>query len=59
MQTRSILDLIDDPQAFAPWFKDPTTWAAWRAFLAALFTVLLAFTHYSIERDPALPQILH
>ena len=29
----------------------------WSAFLAALLTVLLAFTHYSIERDAATPII--
>ncbi len=29
----------------------------WSAFLAALFTVLLSFTHYSIQRDAATPII--
>ena len=29
----------------------------WSAFLAALFTVVLAFTHYRIEGDPATPVI--
>ena len=33
----NILDAIDDPQLFAPWFRDPATWQAWRAFLCALF----------------------
>jgi hypothetical protein len=33
----SLLDLLDDPRVFGPWFPDPATWAAWRAFLAALF----------------------
>ncbi len=37
MAERSILDLCADPQAFAPWFRDPASWAAWRAFLCALF----------------------
>lgn len=32
-----ILDALCDPKLFGPWFKDPATWAAWRAFLAALF----------------------
>ncbi|MDO9411981.1 MAG: hypothetical protein Q7T81_05330 [Pseudolabrys sp.] len=35
----SILDAIRDPHLFGPWFKDRTTWAAWFAFLAALFAV--------------------
>ena len=33
----SILDAIDDANLFGPWFKDRATWAAWRAFLCALF----------------------
>ena len=32
-----ILQAMDDPNLFAPWFKDPTTWKAWKAFLSALF----------------------
>jgi hypothetical protein len=35
--TLTILDAINDPHLFRPWFKDPTTWAAWVAFLCALF----------------------
>jgi hypothetical protein len=30
------LQAVDDPNLFAPWFRDPATWTAWRAFLAAL-----------------------
>ena len=33
----TILDAMADENLFAPWFRDPGTWAAWRAFLAALF----------------------
>jgi hypothetical protein len=33
----NILQAIDDPALFAPWFRDRATWAAWRTFLAALF----------------------
>lgn len=35
--TTSILDTIDHPQLFAPWFRKPATWSAWRVFLAVLF----------------------
>jgi len=28
-----------DPNLFGPWFRDPETWGAWRAFLAALFAL--------------------
>src|ERR1700738_52568 len=34
----NILDLINDPQVFAPFFKG-ATWKAWRVFLAALFAL--------------------
>lgn len=35
----NILQACDDPALFAPWFRDPATWQAWRAFLAALFAL--------------------
>jgi hypothetical protein len=34
----NILDAMTDPNLFAPWFSGPS-WAAWRAFLAALFAL--------------------
>jgi hypothetical protein len=33
----TILDAVDDPHLFGEHFKDGSTWAAWRVFLAALF----------------------
>jgi len=33
----NLLQAIDDPKLFAPWFRDRTTWAPWRAFIATLF----------------------
>jgi hypothetical protein len=41
----NILEAIDDPKLFKPWFRDPRTWMAWRAFLMALF---------ALPGDPAL-----
>jgi hypothetical protein len=35
----SILDAIAHPKLFQPWFRDAESWAAWRAFLAALFAL--------------------
>ena len=32
----NILQAIDDPNLFKPWFKN-ASWAGWRAWLAALF----------------------
>jgi hypothetical protein len=40
--TTSILDTIDHPQLFAPWFRKASTWAGWRVFLAVLFGLPLA-----------------
>jgi hypothetical protein len=34
----TILDAMDDPALFAPWFsRSPASWAAWRVFLSELF----------------------
>ena len=33
----TILDAIDSPSIWRSWFRDPATWAPWRAFLAVLF----------------------
>ena len=38
----TILDAVDDANLFAPWFREPATWAAWRAFLAALFALKMS-----------------
>lgn len=35
-QEITILQAMDDPKLFGPWFKGDS-WAAWRVFLAALF----------------------
>ena len=35
----TLLDAMADENLFAPWFRDPTTLAAWRAFIAALFAL--------------------
>jgi hypothetical protein len=33
----NIIEALDDPRVFKPLFRDPSTWSAWRSFLAALF----------------------
>jgi hypothetical protein len=45
--TLSLLDAVDDDNLFAPWFKDPQSWQAWRVFIAALFG--LPITHIDDE----------
>ncbi|CAN5888557.1 hypothetical protein BH23PLA1_BH23PLA1_44930 [soil metagenome] len=35
----NIVEAIDDPEVFGSNFRDPESWAAWRAFLAALFAL--------------------
>ncbi|MCQ0986492.1 phage terminase family protein [Jiella marina] len=37
----NILQAIDDPHLFAPWFADRASFKAWRAFLAGLFGLSL------------------
>src|SRR5262249_8992512 len=58
----NILEAIDDPNLFAPWFRDSSTWSAWRAFLAALFALPMSdaefelFTRYTRRATaPAAP----
>lgn len=38
----TIMDVIGDPAVFADWFRDPTSWAAWQAFLSTLFGLSLS-----------------
>jgi len=54
----NILEAIDSPDLFAPWFKDPATWKAWRAFLTALFglpmdeEMLALYRHHTGRQEP-------
>lgn len=38
----NLLQAMADPKLFGPWFKDADTWAAWRAFVGALFGLPLS-----------------
>jgi terminase large subunit-like protein len=44
----TILDAVDDANLFAPWFREPATWVAWRAFLAALFALKMSSEQLAI-----------
>lgn len=44
----NIIQTIDDPRLFAPWFKNRATWAAWIVFLKALFALPLTAQELSI-----------
>jgi len=35
----NLLQAMDDKNLFRPWFRDPATWATWKAFVAALFAL--------------------
>ena len=35
----TLLDAMANANLFASWFRDPTSWAAWRAFLKSLFAL--------------------
>jgi hypothetical protein len=47
----TLLDAIDDPQLFAPWFKDRSTWAAWFVFLRSLFGLPLSDHELPLYRE--------
>jgi hypothetical protein len=47
----TLLDAIDDPQLFQPWFKDHTTWASWFTFLRALFGLPLTPQEFQIYQQ--------
>ncbi|TGD94907.1 terminase large subunit domain-containing protein [Methylobacterium nonmethylotrophicum] len=46
----NLLQAMRDPNLFAPWFRDEGTWAAWRAFLGALFGLPLSDTEAEVFR---------
>lgn len=47
----SILKALADKRLFAGAFKEPATWAAWWAFLAALFGLAMSEDAAAIYRD--------
>ena len=47
----TIIDAVRDSKLFAPWFRDLNTWAAWFAFLAALFALPMTEQELSIYRE--------
>jgi hypothetical protein len=46
----TILDAVNDEHLFAPWFKDRATWAAWCAFLSALFALPMSDEQFETYR---------
>jgi len=47
----TLLDAIDDPQLFQPWFKDRATWASWFVFLRALFGLPLTSSELPLFQE--------
>lgn len=47
----SIFAAIDDPEVFAPWFRDRASWQAWFAFIAALFALPMTEEQKAIYRE--------
>lgn len=47
----TLLDAISDPNLFASWFKDPSTWQAWFALIAALFALPMTADQLAIYRE--------
>lgn len=46
----TLLDAIDDPKLFKPFFKNPASWIAWRAFIAAAFGMPMSGEELAIYR---------
>jgi hypothetical protein len=47
----NILDAMRDDNLFAPWFRDPNTWSAWRSFLAALFALPMTAEQLAVYKQ--------
>jgi len=47
----TLLDAIADPHLFKPWFRDPRTWEAWFAFIAALFGLPMTAEQSALYRQ--------
>ena len=47
----TLLEAMADQQLFARWFRDPATWAAWRAFIAALFALPMTPEQLTIFKE--------
>jgi len=46
-----ILQALDDRAVFSPSFRDPETWKAWRAYLAALFALEMTEEQLAVYRE--------
>jgi hypothetical protein len=47
----TLLQAMRDPNLFARWFRDPRTWSAWHAFIAALFALPMTDTQLATYRQ--------
>ena len=47
----TLLDAMADANLFASWFRDPTSWAAWRAFLKSLFALSMNDAEFAIYQE--------
>jgi hypothetical protein len=47
----TIIDAVRDSKLFAPWFRNRNSWAAWFAFLAALFALPMTTEELAIYRE--------
>lgn len=48
----NIIDALDDPALFEPWFAGPT-WAGWRAILKAAFALPMSEQEEALFREVA------
>jgi hypothetical protein len=60
MTAPTIIEAIDDPELFGPWFKKPESWRRWRVFLKSAFCLgldaderLILTEHTDLDAPPA------
>jgi hypothetical protein len=50
MAAPTIIEALEDPRLFAPFFRGPS-WEPWKAFLAALFALPMTESQQALYRD--------
>jgi hypothetical protein len=47
----TLLEAMSDRNLFKPWFRNGASWAAWRAFIAALFALQMSDEQFAIFKE--------
>lgn len=49
--TASLIEAMDSPKFFKRWFRDPSTWFAWRVVIKVLFGEPLSPEEFDLYRE--------